>query len=68
MQSLDRLAGFLGSGLSHTIRLPEGARYCHASAQRVDLPALRLPLRFNALFRQCAVLALLRRRFTLYIG
>ena len=40
--------------------VPEDAVYCRVSAPRVDLPALGLPTRFNALFRQCAAVSLLR--------
>ena len=39
---------------------PGGARYCPVSASAVDLPAADLPTRFNALFRQCADVSLLR--------
>ena len=39
---------------------PEGSRYCRGSAQKVDLPAFCIPTRFNALFRQCAGVSLLR--------
>ena len=58
------LAGFLGSLITAAIRLPGGARYCPVSAGKVDLPAFPLPTRFNALFRQCAGVSLLRRCFT----
>ena len=54
------LAGFLGSMVTITIGLPEGAPYYPVSAHRVDLPAQRLPTRFNVLFRQCADVSLLR--------
>ena len=54
------LADFLGSLITTAIRLPGGARYCPSSASAVDLPAANLPLRFNALFRQCAGVSLLR--------
>ena len=54
------LADFLGSLITTAIRLPGGSRYCRVSALRVDLPALCLPTRFNALFRQCAGVSLLR--------
>ena len=39
---------------------PEGALYCLLSASTVDLPAVDLPTGFNALFRQCAGVSLLR--------
>ena len=39
---------------------PEGAVYCPVSATGVDLPAPVIPTRFNALFRQCADVSLLR--------
>ena len=62
------LAGFLGSMVTITIGLPEGAPYYPVSAHRVDLPAQRLPTRFNVLFRQHADVSLLRRHFTLHTG
>ena len=40
--------------------VPEDARYCHISASPVDLPAENIPTCFNALFRQCAGVSLLR--------
>ena len=58
----DCLAGFLGSMVTTAIRLPGGARYCHLSASRPDLPEQEIPTGFNALFRQCAGVSLLRRR------
>ena len=58
------LAVFLGSLITTVIGLPGGSPYCRASARRVDLPAPRLPLRFNALFRQCAGVSRLRRHVT----
>ena len=39
---------------------PEGSRYCPVSASEVDLPASDIPTPFNALFRQCAGVSLLR--------
>ena len=54
------LADFLGSLITTAVRSPGGSRYCRVSAPRVDLPALSLPTRFNALFRQCAGVSLLR--------
>ena len=58
----DCLAGFLGSMVTIAIGLPGGAPYYPVSAQRVDLPALSIPTRFNVLFRQHAGVSLLRRR------
>ena len=56
------LSGFSREHDYHHCHLaPEGSVYCHVSASRVDLPALDLPTRFNALFRQCADVSLLRR-------
>ena len=54
------LADFLGSLITITIRLPGGARYFLVSSSKVDLPAFDLTTRFNALFRQCADVSLLR--------
>ena len=62
------LAGFLGSMVTIAIGLPGGAPYYPVSAPRVDLPALRLPTRFNVLFRQHADVSLLRRHFALRQG
>ena len=62
------LADFLGSLITTAIRLPGGARYYRASAQPADLPTGRIPLRFNALFRQCADVSLLRRHIALLKG
>ena len=59
-----RLAGFLGSLITTSIRLPVGARYCPVSASGVDLPAPNIPTRFNVLFRQYAGVSLLRRDIT----
>ena len=56
------LADFLGSMITGSVRSPGGSRYCHVSAGTVDLPAATLPTRFNALFRQCAAVSLLRPR------
>ena len=55
------LSGFSREhGYHHCHLAPKDSVYCHASAPRVDLPARRIPLRFNALFRQCADVSLLR--------
>ena len=52
---------FLGSMIRHTISSPEGSEYCRVSAPTADLPAISIPTHFNVLFRQYAVLSLLRR-------
>ena len=57
-------SGFSWESDYHRYRLAGGSPYCRASARRVDLPAPRLPLRFNALFRQCAGVSRLRRHVT----
>ena len=62
------LEDFLGSLLTAAIRSPGGSRYCRASAPAVDLPAADLPSRFNALFRQCAGVSLLRLSFAAAAG
>ena len=54
------LAGFLGSMITIAIGLAEASPYCPVSSPRVDLPAHGLTTRFNALFRQCADVSLLR--------
>ncbi len=56
------LADFLGSLFPAAVRSPGGSRYCRVSAPPADLPAGRIPTRFNALFRQCAGVPLLRLR------
>ena len=59
--SMDILRGFSWEPDYHHCHLaPEGAVYCPVSAGPVDLPAGPLPTRFNALFRQCADVSLLR--------
>ena len=50
------------------IGLPGGAPYYPVSARTVDLPAIRIPTRFNVLFRQHADVSLLRRHFAPYKG
>ena len=40
--------------------VPEDAAYCRVSASSADLPTEDIPTRFNALFRQCAAVSLLR--------
>ena len=59
-----RLAGFLGSLIRTVISLPEGSEYYHLSAKEADLPTSSIPTGFNALFRQCAGLSLLRHHIT----
>src|SRR5690606_36023243 len=54
------LAGFLGSLITCAISAAEALLYYRASAQDADLPASRIPTPFNALFRQCAAVSLLR--------
>ncbi len=49
-------------------RSPGGLPYCRASPHRADLPARRSALRFNALFRQCAGVPLLRRPVAACVG
>ena len=54
------LADFLGSLITTAVGLPGGAPYCLLSSREVDLPASPLTTGFNALFRQCAGVSLLR--------
>ena len=63
---LQRLAGFLGSLLRDTISAPEGLEYFQLSASMAYLTTKDLPTALNALFRQCAVLSLLRHRIAAY--
>ena len=49
-------------------RSPGGLPYCRASPRKTDLPAFRIALRFNALFRQCAGVPLLRRPIAAIAG
>ena len=59
--SADMLSGFSREPGYHRCHLaPKGSVYCPVSASPVDLPAGDLPTRFNALFRQCAGVSLLR--------
>ncbi len=60
----DCLADFLGSMVTTAVRLPGGSRYCPVSARPADLPAGRIPTRFNVLFRQRAGVSLLRLHVT----
>jgi hypothetical protein len=59
-----RLAGFLGSLIRTIIASPEGLAYYQLSASSADLPTKPIPTAFNALFRQCAGLSLLRHHIT----
>ena len=61
-----RLAGFLGSRIRDTISAAEALEYYQLSARRGYLTPHPLPTAFNALFRQCAVLSLLRHRIATY--
>ena len=63
---LKRLAGFLGSLLRDIISAAEALEYYQLSARPGYLTPGLLPTAFNALFRQCAVLSLLRHRITLH--
>ena len=51
---------FLGSLISHTIRAAVALRYYQALAKSADFPAVPIPTPFNVLFRQYAVVSLLR--------
>ena len=61
-----RLAGFLGSLIRDTIPAPEGLGYYQLSASLAYFTTRPIPTAFNALFRQCAVLSLLRHRIAIY--
>lgn len=61
-----RLAGFLGSRLRDTISAPGGLEYYQLSASPAYFTTGPLPTAFNALFRQCAVLSLLRHRIAMH--
>ena len=50
--------------VTSAVRLPGGSRYCPVSAPPADLPAGRIPTRFNVLFRQHAGVSLLRLHVT----
>jgi hypothetical protein len=60
-----RLAGFLGSLIRDIISAAEALEYYHVSARPGDLPPSPIPTRFNVLFRQYAVLSLLRHRIAI---
>ena len=51
--------------ITSSIGLPGGSPYCPVSAFNPDLPELNIPTRFNALFRQCAGVSLLRLHIAL---
>ena len=59
-----RLAGFLGSLLRTIIAFSEESAYYQLSSSLADLPTKDLTTAFNALFRQCAGLSLLRHHIT----
>ena len=50
------------------VRSPGGSRYCPVSASVVYFTATHIPTRFNALFRQCAGVSLLRLRIAGHKG
>lgn len=60
-----RLAGFLGSLIRDIISAPEGLEYYQVSASVAYFTTTPIPTPFNALFRQCAVLSLLRHRIAI---
>ena len=60
-----RLAGFLGSLLRDAISSPGGLEYYRLSAPAAYFTTAGIPTAFNALFRQCAVLSLLRHRIAM---
>ena len=67
--SADMLSGFSWEHGYHRCRIvPGDAPFCRASPQPGDLPPARIALRFNALFRQCAGVSLLRRHLALPPG
>ena len=59
-----RLAGFLGSLIRVIISAAEALEYYHLSSSPADLPTKPIPTAFNELFRQFAVLSLLRHHIT----
>ena len=50
--------------ITTAVRLSEDALYCPVSSSRGDLPPRDITTRFNALFRQCAGVSLLRLHIT----
>ena len=65
----DMLSGFSWELDYHRYRIvPKDAPYCLLSAPSRDLPPGGIPTGFNALFRQCAGVSLLRRHIALRSG
>ena len=65
----DLLSGFSWEPDYHRYRIvPEDAPYCLLSAPPRGLPPGGIPTGFNALFRQCAGVSLLRRHIALRSG
>ena len=65
----DMLSGFSWELDYHLYQIvPEDALYCHFSPSRGDLPPQDIATGFNALFRQCAGVSLLRRHIALRSG
>ncbi len=60
----NRLAGFLGSLIRVIISFSEELEYYQLSSSLADLPTKLITTAFNALFRQCADLSLLRHHIT----
>ena len=65
----DMLSGFSWEPVYHRCRIvPGDAPYCQVSSPQVDLRARGITTPFNALFRQCAGVSLLRRHIALRSG
>ena len=65
----DMLSGFSWElDYLHYQIVPEDALYCHFSSSPADLPTGNITTGFNALFRQCAGVSLLRRHIALHTG
>lgn len=64
--AVKHLAGFLGSLVRDTIAAPEGLAYFPLSASPAYFTTGPIPTVLNALFRQCAVLSLLRHRIAMH--
>ena len=60
-----RLAGFLGSLIRDIISAAEALEYYQLSSSAAYLTTTNITTAFNALFRQCAVLSLLRHRIAI---
>ena len=60
-----RLAGFLGSLVRDAISSPGGSEYYRLSSSPAYFTTRDITTAFNALFRQCAVLSLLRHRIAI---